>query len=199
MYGQVFVAIGTIEAFFYGLREIPKYVETGQLDVFLIQPRNLLLNIAISKSDPEALGELIIGIVFIYLSGYLFISLWSFLSLILLMIIGIIFMFSLMLYLSCLSFYIRNSKDFIRELSLNAFIIATNPNSAYKGFFKIITCTILPLAYLSFFPIEYVRTGNIYYFLITCCGTILFFVIACFIFWNGVKKYESGNVISIRK
>lgn len=199
MYGQVFIAIGVVESFFYGLREIPKYVETGQLDVFLIQPRNLLLNIAISKSDPEAFGEIIIGLVFIYFSGYAFNSLSTSISVIFIILLGILFMFSLLLYLSTSAFFIRNSRDFVRELSLNSFIIATNPNSAYKGLLKIIICTVLPVAYLSFFPVEYIRTGNAKFLTITVFGTLIFFIFAYILFMYGVKKYESGNVISIRR
>jgi ABC-2 type transport system permease protein len=107
-------------------------------------------------------------------------------------------MFSLMLYLSCIAFFLKNSNDFIRELSLNSIIVATQPNSAYRGAFKLFTLTILPVGFLSFFPIEYVRTHSSIFFWLTLLGTSAFLGVACWLFKKGLARYESGNLFAYR-
>jgi ABC-2 type transport system permease protein len=195
-YGSVCFSVGFVETFFYGLKDLPRMVETGQLDSFLLQPKNVILNIAMSKGDMSALGELITGVLLISYSGY-FIN--SFPAIILILSLSTVFMFSLLLYISCISFFVKNSFDFIRELNLNAIIVATQPNVAYRGLLKMLTFTILPVAFLSFFPIEFLRTGYWYYLCVTVVGTLFFFGLACWIFYIGLKRYESGNIIGFRQ
>ena len=195
-YGILCFAMGFVEAFFYGIKELPQLIETGHLDSFLLQPKNLVLNVALSKGDFSALGEVITGILLITYSGYFS----SDLTMVLLMMaISTLCMFALILYLSCIAFFMRNASDFIKELNLNAIIVATQPNAAYSGAFKIFTSTIVPVALLSYFPVEYFRTGFYYYWWITLVGTGVFFGMACGLFKWGLKHYESGNMMFTRQ
>ncbi len=195
MYGIVCFSIGVVEAFFYGLKDLPRMIENGQLDTYLLQPKNVVLSVAMSKGDMAAFGEIVTGIVVIAYSGYLA---QSPLMVITILILGIIFIFSLLLYLSCIAFFLKDSFDFIRELNLNAIIVASQPNVAYRGLLKMLTFTILPVAFLSFFPIEYLRSGLSHYLLISAIGTAAFFATAYSLFHLGLKRYESGNIIAFR-
>lgn len=196
MYGTVCFSIGVVEAFFYGLKDLPRMIENGQLDTFLLQPKNVVLNVAMSKGDMASFGEIVTGIVVIAYSGYLQ---QSPLMVITILILGSIFVFALLLYLSCIAFFLKDSFDFIRELNLNAIIVASQPNIAYRGLLKMLTFTILPVAFLSFFPIEYLRTGLWKYLLFSALGTAVFFATAYGIFNLGLKRYESGNMIAFRQ
>lgn len=195
-YGILCFAMGFVEAFFYGIKELPQIIETGQLDTFLLQPKSVILNVALSKGDVPALGEIVTGILLIAYSGYFAVALSIIL---LLLVVTSLFMFSLLLYLSCIAFFMRNASDFIKELNLNAIIVATQPNVAYSGVFKIFTFTILPVAFLSYFPVEYFRTGLWQYLLVTLVGTIAFFGVAYGLFKLGLKRYESGNIMFSRQ
>jgi ABC-2 type transport system permease protein len=195
MYGNVCFAMGIVEGFFYGFRDLARMIETGQIDNFLLQPKNIILNIAVSKGDITNLGEILTGLLLIGYSGYLF---KSFFTVILILIMGSIFMFSLILYLACIAFFIRDAGDFIRELRLNSIIMATQPLSAFRGALKMLSFTVLPVAFLSYFPVEHLRTGLWHYLLLTIIGTILFFAVACALFYKGIRRYESGNMFAVR-
>lgn len=195
MYGMVCFSMGFVEVFFYGIKEIPTIIDNGQLDTFLLQPKNIILNIAMSKGDVTSLGEIVTGLILISYSGYM---ISAFPVILLILILSIVFMFSLLLYLACLAFFMKNADDFIKELNLNSIIVASQPNAAYQGAFKLFTLTILPVAFLSYFPIEYLRTAQWYYLGITAIGTFVFCGIACWIFKMGIKRYESGNLIGFR-
>ncbi len=136
------------------------------------------------------------GVLLIAYSGYFASALWIVL---LLMVITTLCMFTLLLYLSCIAFFMQNASDFIKELNLNAIIVAGQPNAAYSGAFKIFTFTILPVAFLSYFPVEYFRTGLWHYLLVTFAGTGIFFGIAYSLFKYGLRRYESGNMMFTRQ
>lgn len=195
-YGIVCFSIGVVEAFFYGVKELPRLIETGQLDVFLLQPKNVILNIAISRGDLSAFGEIVTGLIVITYSGYLS---SAFPQVILLLLLGVLFVFSLLLYLSCLAFFIKDASDFIRTLNLNVVIMASQPNVAYRGALKMLTFTLLPVAFLSFLPVEYLRTGLQEYLGYSVAGTLLFFAIVCWVFHLGLRRYESGSLITFRQ
>ncbi len=194
MYGIISFGVGTVEMFFYGVREIPMYVETNQIDNFLLQPRNVLLNIALSKGDVVAFSEIVYGLILMGLSGYM----TKGYMLYFLLPLSPLFIFSLFLYLSSVSFYMQNSFGFVRELYQNANIVATQPASAYRGFFKVITLTVLPTAYISFFPIESLRLHAYKSLLISYAGALTFFLIACLFFYRGLRQYESSSTISYK-
>jgi ABC-2 type transport system permease protein len=194
MYGLGSFAIGFTEFFLYGLRDIPRLIDTNELDVFLLQPKNLLLNIALSKNDPRSFSEIFFGIILLGYSGHLF----SF-SIVILLALAVLFAISLHLYLSSFRFFIPNGTNFVRELFQNATIITTQPSAGFKGLFKIFTMTILPTAFLTFFPIEFLRTYNPEHLLYAIVGTFIFFALAHGVFFLGLKRYESGNVFMMRK
>ena len=196
MYGTVCFSMGVVESFFFGFRDLPQMIENGQLDTFLLQPKNRILNIAVSKGDISSIGEIVTGILLMAYSGYL---IKDFPMVLVVWFSGSVFMFSLMLYLGCIAFFIKDSNDFIRELKLNTIILSTQPNSAFGGFLKMLTFTILPVAFLSYFPVESLRTGRFEYLLATLLGTMIFFGVACWIFNRGVKRYESGNLMAFRQ
>lgn len=193
MYGIVSLSIGFVEVFFYGLREMPKMIETSQIDIFLLQPKNMLLNVAISKGDITALGEMVLGFLLMGFSGYL-----RYPTMLIIVALAILFIFSLYLYLSCLAFFMKNTTSFIRELYQSANLLMTQPSSSYHRLFKIFAVTLLPTAFVSFFPVEYMRTNLIKYLLFTSIGTFTFFSLASWLFKLGLKRYESSNIIAPR-
>lgn len=195
MYGVAFFSIGFVELFFYGIKELPKTIYSGQLDVFMLQPKNIILNLALSRGEISAIGEIVMSLILLGYSGYLS---SHFLVLLLILPIGALFNFSLCLYLGSLAFFIEDAGDFIKEVYLNAVIIQTQPNSAYKGALKLFTMTVLPVAFLSFFPIEYLRTGSSYALAFSTLGTLLFFMVACLLFQTGLKRYKSGSAITLK-
>jgi ABC-2 type transport system permease protein len=189
--GLLSIGIGVVEILFFGLKDLPQIVETNALDRYLLQPQNLILNIALSRGQISSLGDVFTGVIAIWYGGFFSTYL---LSTLLCIPLAIIFIFALYLYLGCISLYIKNSSEFIRELYRNSIIIASQPNSSYTGFLKILTITVLPVAFLSFFPVEFVKHSSYKYFFISYLGAIGFLYTSCIIFYNGIKRYESGNL-----
>lgn len=191
MHGIVAVSAGITEFFFYGLRELPNIIVSKKLDYLLTQPKNVIIKIAFSKIEVSSIGEAITGFFLIFYSGVLFKApIFTFIIL----FQSIILVFALYLYLSCIAFFINNSDGILQYLRGMCFIASGQPNSGYSGFLKFITCTILPIAYWSFFPVEFIRTGNIKFLGISFLGTISLLIIAISIFNLGLRRYQSGNL-----
>ena len=184
MYGIVSFGVGFVEIFFGGAKELPQIIEKNQLDIFLLQPQNLLLNIALSRGKISSLGDMATSIYCFILSGYLFAKP---LLILLLLPLSVVFIFSMHLYISSIAFFMQNSSNFIKELHSNALVIASQPTAGYHGFFKIFVFTVLPIMFIGFFPVEFIQNINIASFMIALIGCVGFFIISCQLFYVGVK------------
>jgi|GEM_PF-4726083 ABC-2 type transport system permease protein len=196
MYGIVSFGIGVVEILFFGLRNLANLVNNNQLDIYLLQPKNIVLNIAVSKSDISAFGDFTIGIILVSWSGYLF---KSFFLVLCAFTVSSIFMFALYLFLGSWSLYLKDSSSFIKDMYQNSILLATQPNSAYKGLIKLLTLTFIPVGFMSFYPIEYIVTKDIKFLIYSVIGTLAFLLISLLTFYHGLTKYNSGYLFSNRK
>jgi len=196
MYGTACFGVGFVETFCYWIKELPNMIITSQIDNFLLQPKNIILNVSFSKGNASSVSEMITGIIIISYSGFLLKALPTMITI---LTLSVLFFFALYLYLSSLAFFIHNAQDFIKELIQNAIILASQPMAAYQGLLKMLTFSLLPVALMSYFPIEFIRTGlwkNLYFSIL---GTGIFFMIAWQLFYFGLKRYESGNLLIFRQ
>ncbi len=63
VYSVVYVAFGLTQLIAGNLPNIATIIATGQLDIYLIKPRNSLLYMIMSKSSIVALGDIIYGLI----------------------------------------------------------------------------------------------------------------------------------------
>lgn len=196
MYGTACFGAGWIDTFCYGLKELPNMIITSQIDNFLLQPKNIILNVSFSKGNVSSISEVITGIIIIAYSGFLLSALPTIITI---LTMSVFFLFALYLYLSSLAFFINDAQDFIKELIQNALIMAGQPMAAYHGVLKMLTFSLLPVAFMSYFPIEFIRTGLWRNLCFSVLGTFIFFMVACRLFYSGLKRYESGNLLIFRQ
>jgi ABC-2 type transport system permease protein len=188
MYGIVSFGVGFVEIFLGGTKELPQIIEKNQLDIFLLQPKNLLLNIALSRGKISSLGDMATSVYCFVLSGYLFAKPLLILAT---LPLAVIFIFSMNLYISSLAFFMQNCSNFIKELHSNALIVSSQPLSSYHGFFKILTFTLLPVMFIGFFPVEFIKNLDFKSFFIALIGVVVFFIISCKMFYIGIHKCQS--------
>ena len=70
LYGFLTLTSALWEFFFVTTLEVPYLIQTGELDLFLLRPLNILYQFIIFQLDEEALFELITGVVIVIFSLY---------------------------------------------------------------------------------------------------------------------------------
>lgn len=188
MIGLITISMGFAEIFFDGLRDLPQVIESKRLDAFLLQPQDPILMIALSRTSIKSWADVFAGFTLIYFSEIFDISLILFVGL------GMLFFFSLYLYLGSLRFFIPNSSMLIQEIYSKTMIIASQPNVSYTGILKMLTFSFLPVCLISLYPIQYIREKQPEFLLIAVIGGVCFHFWARFLFFSGLKRYRAGNV-----
>ena len=188
MIGMVTFGTGVVEIFFDGLRDLPIIIENEEIDKYLLQPKDPIFMIALSKITITSWSDVLAGITLIAMSGVFDVSIFLFLPL------SGLFFFSLYLYIGSLRFFIPNSSSFLLDLYSKTLIIASQPNVSYSGALKLLTFSILPVCLSSFLPIQYVREKELLLLLICVVGGLCFHTFARYIFFRGLKRYEINGL-----
>lgn len=195
MYGLVNMALGIMAIGFNGFKHMVKMIDTGELDTLLTLPRSILLTIACSNPDYSGIGIFLSGIILVMLSGFMTIG---DAGIILLLVATSVMVFgSMTLIFGSLAFWFQDINRLSQDLYNVMVMLATSPNCVYKGALKFIIFTILPVGFVSNWPIEYFVQKDFSYILWVMFAAIGLLTLAIALFHCGLRRYESGSCVSL--
>lgn len=182
---------------FRGLRDIDNLIISGNLDTYLLQPKNMILNIATSKTDFGACGDLLYGLVIGMIASDGF---GEYLQIIMYSIIGSIIFMSCFILIRSFSVWIGDMTNISRIYEQSLIItLCTYPYDIFGKSVKILMFTILPAAYITHMPIKLLSNFNLKIFSLILIVTLIYATISIRLFYYILKKYESGNNISMKE
>jgi ABC-2 type transport system permease protein len=188
------ISFGIAGYFFGNHKEIAELVVKGKLDFYLTLPKKDLTHILISKNSWFDLGDLLFGILLL-----LFMVSVTKVPLILLMIIpGVLILIGFGILVGSLSFYLQSSESFGSTLYESLISISLYPGSIFTGATKFITLFILPAGFITAVPVQLLHSFDVTWFILLFLFSIALFLLAIYVFYKGLKKYESGNLLYVR-
>jgi ABC-type uncharacterized transport system, permease component len=107
---------------------------------------------------------------------------------------GLIF-FATMLSLNSLAFFLGNIESSKRLIENFFLTFATYPEGIFGKYLKMLFYTLLPVGFLVYLPIGILKHFNFVNLIIVLIASIVYFIAAYIIFYWGLRKYESGNLI----
>jgi ABC-2 type transport system permease protein len=196
LWAIVAVAFGFSFIVFGNAVGITELIMKGGLDVYLLQPKNVLFNVICSKTVVSAWGDLLYGyILFFILYGP---SPGKFLMFTLFAVAGGLLFTSVMILVHSLTFYMGNASGIagsVFEFLLN---FSLYPEDIFRGYVKFIVYSLIPAGFITFIPLKVLRVFDIRMLLLILVFDIAYFSVAAFVFYRGLRKYESGNLITGR-
>ncbi len=187
-------AYGLTQICFGGLRQLSKIILTGDLDTFMTQPKNILLHVAGSKSLSKGFGNLLTTFS-LMIMGDLFVKT----PLILLSILtGSLVFTSISIIAQSLTFWFGKIETVTKKYCDSLYLFAIYPTNMYSGILQIVMFTLIPAGIIGYIPVELIRgfTWPMLFILITSSGAL--FTLSFFVFYLGLKKYESGNAFNVK-
>ncbi len=187
---------GFAHLFFNGAFQIGELVYEGKLDVYLTQPKNVLINICCSNSSVSAIGDILFVFLVLAITGATW---WWYLAIIPVCIIGGIILVSVVVCAQSLSFYIKKGSA-VADMIANTMLLFSNyPPVIFGTFAKILLFTIIPVGFIVFVPAQHIFLGfNLWWILGLLAFTIFVCSLAFLLFKLGLKRYNSGNLMSGR-
>ncbi|MDD2377105.1 MAG: ABC-2 family transporter protein [Clostridia bacterium] len=191
------ISFGIAYFFFGGSDNINKYIISGQMDSYMLQPKHPLLNILTSKCNFSAFGDLMYGIVL----GLIVVkfNLVYFLLILILGTFGAIFYVSTAIILRSISVWLGDTELIAKKYSdslLTTFSIY--PEQLFSGILKVLLYTVIPVGYMAYMPINVVMSFDVKSFLCIIGVGVMYIILALLLFNKAMRSYESGNTISMR-
>lgn len=195
-YGLAWFAWGFVSYFAYGFKMLPRVIENGELDHFLLQPRPLLMMIAAASGEVAGIPDMILALPVIIVAAIKIHAAW-YLVLFALLCASVTFT-AFSLAIGSLAFWVNDMQDWLLDMQYNLYIFATRPASAFGGWIKLLMFTLLPMGFISYLPVEIMRLRDPWLALEEGTGTVVIAALALIIFRRGLRHYESGNRFGVR-
>lgn len=119
--------------------------------------------------------------------------------LILLLLIPVTFiLISFGIILGSISFYVSSSETLGPTLYDMIITFSQYPGSIFTGATKFITLFIIPAGFITSVPVDLLYSFNLTWFVLLFLFSIALFLLAIYVFYKGLKRYESGNLMYVR-
>lgn len=186
---------GVAHLFFEKAFNLADTINSGKLDAYIVQPKNILISTITSDIKVSAIGDILFAFIIYFVYGF---TIKGFILFTLFILTGGLMLTAVSIILNSLSFWISNS-EMVAEVGNNLMNnFATYPDGIFKGISKILLFTIIPVGIANYIPVKVIINFNPYLLLINIGVCIILILLAFLIFYKGLKRYSSSNLMSAR-
>ena len=186
---------GICHVFFGQAPHLAELIINGELDTFLVQPKDVLLSALSSKCDISAIGDIIYAYIILFIYGF---TIKGFFLYTFLIICGGLIFTSIHVLVNSLSFWFTKL-DFLQDnISLMFVNFATYPGTLFKGALKVILYTVVPVGLADYIPVDLMIAFDLKLFVIIPIATVVFCFLAYGLFNRGLRRYSSSNLMNAR-
>ena len=187
---------GLMAVFFGNSTRLAGMIANGQLDVYLSQPKPILLHILISRMSVSAIGDVLFALlIFAWFGQWTLVGIAKFaLALVMATLIFLFFTVTV----NCLAFFIGNAEGLSFQLFNGILTFSTYPTDIFRGVGRIILFTVVPAGFISYLPIGLLRQVQLPFLLAGLGVTLSLCIGGTLLFYWGLRRYTSGNMISMR-
>lgn len=185
-FGICFIVFGNINL-------VTRMILNGELDTYLLQPKDPLVNIICSKTSVSAWGDTLYGIIlFLLIKGF---DIRTFLLFLLFCVTGALIFASVLVTFHSLSFFSGNTEGLTQLITEFLISFSIYPEGIFNNSIKYILYTIIPVAFIVYIPAKVVNQFSVLKLMEVLAVAVIWIIIAYTMFYKGLKKYESGNLI----
>lgn len=181
---------------FGGFKLLSQMITSGDLDPFMTQPKNLLLHIGGSRSQSKGWGNMMTALV-LMIYGEPF-TMMHVPLVVTGVICGALVFAAIDIIANCLPFWFGSVESISKKYCEALFLFALYPTNIYSGVLQVLMFTLIPAGIIGYLPVELVKEFSLMKLLVLVGSTAIFVVAAFFVFYCGLRRYESGNRFGIR-
>jgi ABC-2 type transport system permease protein len=191
LYGLCAAAFGLMQGFTGGVRHISRWIDEGELDPLLVQPKSTWLYAVCSRSQPTGFGDVISGSAFILGSGH--VHAHNLLLAVLCTLCGACVFLGVALTLYSLAFWFRRSEAISRQSLDFLVMFGMYPEALFQGPLLWCLFTLLPAGFVSYVPVHILRDGRLEELPLLIAAAVGFMVLGIATFERGLRRYASGS------
>ena len=200
LFGVVATGFGAGTYLFGNAIRLSSLIANGQMDYYLSLPRPVLLHALASRSNASSAGDFIYGL-FSFGAAVFFTGTFGGMMVLrfaLGCLAAIAVLISFLVLVQSLTFWIGNT-ELLTRIAFNAIVtFSLYPITLFDGTAKLLLFTLIPATFVGALPAEFVRQFDLMQLVQICAGSAVFLFLAVFVFYRGLRRYESGSAIQVR-
>ena len=187
LFGVTATVFGLCFGILGGFTKIPELICNKSLDALLLRPQSPMLLVLTSRSEPSAWGDIVSGLILIWLSGELTTLGWLLLPPVVL--IAAVVALSVSLAFFSLSFWMPRAENISYQLWDTLITFSVYPESIFPFPVRVVLYTIFPTAVVAFIPVQILSDLSWQLFTALVFASVLWWLTATWIFNCGVRRF----------
>jgi ABC-2 type transport system permease protein len=180
---------------FGGSFSLSRTIAEGRLDFYLALPKPVLLHVLISRSSASAWGDLAFALaIFMPVSSP---TPGMTLGFLILIFTGGVVMTGFAVLAHSLSFWLGHSERLAGQLTEALLSFSLYPEGVFSVPTRFVLYTIIPAGFVSYLPVKILDEFTLAHMTLLLAFALSLCVLARFIFYRGLKRYESGTLVVI--
>jgi ABC-2 type transport system permease protein len=174
---------------------LPSIIVNGQLDLWMLYPRAVLPHLLLGRTMATAWGDAAFGyVVYVALVRP---DLAHFLMFVFLTLSVAALYVGFSVASASLGFFVGNAAVLCEQWRFAVITFATYPQSLFNGLARLALFTIVPAAFVSYIPVEALRMLSLRHVAVSVLAAVVMLAIGSDMFYAGLRRYESGNLLSM--
>ena len=190
-------AFGLRGILFQNASRLTELIVTGELDTLILQPCNILVNLLCGKTSLTAYGDFIYGfvIMLIFYTGNLYAWLWFLAG----VLIGGLIFTAIYLTAHSLSFFIGDATAIAQFSAELAISFSLYPDKIFPPLIRAFMYSVIPVGFAVHVPLRLFDNFSLSVAMLALLAAILYCIFSGFLFYRGLRRYESGNIVVTRQ
>jgi ABC-2 type transport system permease protein len=192
------MVFGVVHTFFYWYTELAPRIDEGRLDNDLLTPKSPLLKILTKKMDFSAIGDLLTGpLMLAVFAPHLLADIAFMASFSIAVLVATAVWLGVMIFYHSLSFWIGSSERIAESAFHGILWPSFYPSTVFEGTpLKWLLLTIFPAYFGIYYPQAFsVSSWDLGLLALSLAGAVGFVGLGVFTFYQGLRRYESGNMM----
>jgi ABC-2 type transport system permease protein len=183
-------SFGLAHIVFGNVRQLGRMVVEGELDVYLLQPKDPLFHVLVSRTDVSAWGDLAYGLV---LLPFLTLDPVKWALFLLFTVTGALVFVAFFSLVGALAFWWGAIDGLAGALTEFLLSFTLYPDTVFPKEMRWVFYSVVPAGFLAFLPLKVLRDLDWVWLPVVLGATALLVVAAWAAFGAGLRRYESGN------
>lgn len=199
--------------FIYGFAQLPRGIDhlftdniwlvgwrmviNGDFDRYMLRPMNIFFQVIAEKLQPDALGELLTGVILVAGSlakGIVIVDILHVVLFFVSLVAGAVIYTSIKLFFASLAFWVKCSGPFL-QTAYEMADFAKYPTEIYAKGVRFLITWVIPFAFVAYLPASFFLKNDVSAGMIgiECVIAVVFWCIAYAVFHRGTHVYESAG------
>lgn len=195
LWGLTASSFGLSRIFFARAFALPELIQSGKLDAYLVIPKNVLLSVLTSATNPSAIGDFLYGLLVLCIFCFRIKRFFLFLFF---TVTGAMILTAFALLMGSLTFWFVRADVFGIHMIDSLISFATYPDGIFKGLTRFLLYHVIPVGMAVYQPVHIMIQFDLTGLLHVSGYALALTAVSVWVFYRGLRSYTSGNLMETR-